>query len=180
MEKTENAHDKAVRLDALKKSSQKLTELKSTIVDLKEQLRDFLISATIKHVSAANVVKGVNYLTEQIRSASKDLRKARLAHNELYFGLGGEKGAKNIRELIDTFNVAVGPGDEQLADVFLTGGHKDEEVDVDIIGYLDHDEVRSLINAMMDWLTKDSGQKMFECRVKINNGDLFITPSKES
>ena len=180
MEKTENAQVKAVRLDALKKSSQKLTELKSTIVDLKEQLRDFLISATIKHVSAANVVKGVNYLTEQIRAASKRLRMERLDHNELYFGLGGEKGAKNIRELIDPFNVAVGPERQQLADVFLSSSQKDEAVDVDLIGYLDHDEVRSLINAMMDWLTKDSGQKMFECRVKINNGDLFITPSKES
>lgn len=168
MEKTENANVKAI--DALKKSSQKLTELKSTIVDLKEQLRDFLISATIKHVSAANVIKGVNYLTEQIRAASKSLRKERLAHNELYFGLGGEKGAENIRELIGPFNVAVGPAVEK----------KDEEVDVDIIGYLDRYEVVCLINAMMDWLTKDSGQKMFECRVKINNGDLFITLSKES
>ena len=90
-----------------------------------------------------------------IRKTSKNLREARGELNELYFELGGEKGAKDLKCLVQKINIEKTVEPTILTPIFVPKEETQESSapTVKVIGYLSVKEVRTLMETMLKFLS---------------------------
>ena len=144
------------KLTQLKAQIAVVRDFKTTFLGHKAKLHALLRRPTYEHVSGNTLIRETTRLLAMIRKASKNLREARGKLNQLYFELGGEKGAKDLKCLTQKLDTEKAPEPTILTPIFVPQEETQESSapTVKVIGYLSVKEVRALMETMLKFLTE--------------------------
>lgn len=129
------------KLTQLKAQIAVVRDFKTALLCHKAKLHELLRRQTYEHVSGNTLIRETTRLLAMIRIASKNLREARGKLNQLYFELGGEKGAKDLKRLIQKLDTEKAPEPTILTPI------------VKVTGYLGVKEVHTLIETILKFLS---------------------------
>lgn len=144
------------KLTQLKAQIGVVRDFKTTFLGHKAKLHALLRRPTYEHVSGNTLIRETTRLLAMIRKASKNLRESRGKLNQLYFELGGEKGAKDLKCLTQKLDTEKAPEPTILTPIFVPKEESEESSapTVKVIGYLSVKEVRALMETMLKFLTE--------------------------
>lgn len=143
------------KLTKLKAQIAVVRDFKTTFLGHKAKLHALLRRPSYEHVSGNTLVRETTRLLAMIRKASKNLREARGKLNELYFELGGEKGAKDLKCLVQKINIEKTVEPTILTPIFVPKEETEapSAPTVKVTGYLSVQEVRTLMESMLKFLS---------------------------
>ena len=143
------------KLTQLKAQIATVRDFKTTFLGHKAKLHALLRRPTYEHVSGNTLVRETTRLLSMIRKTSKNLREARGKLNQLYFELGGEKGAKDLKCLVQKINIEKTVEPTILTPIFVPKEETEQSSGpiVKVTGYLTVKEVRTLMETMLKFLT---------------------------
>ena len=143
------------KLTQLKAQIATVRDFKTTFLGHKAKLHALLRRPTYEHVSGNTLVRETTRLLALIRKTSKNLREARGELNKLYFELGGEKGAKDLKCLVQKLESEKFVEPTILTPILVPKEETEESSapTVKVIGYLSVKEVRTLMETMLKFLT---------------------------
>ena len=162
------------KLTQLKAQIGVVRDFKTTFLGHKAKLHALLRRPTYEHVSGNTLIRETTRLLAMIRKASKNLREARCKLNQLYFELGGEKGAKDLKCLTQKLDTEKDPEPTILTPIFVPSEETQETQDtsgpiVKVTGYLSVKEVRTLMETMLKFLTeRESDSEKFGLEITGN------------
>lgn len=144
------------KLAQLKAQIGVVRDFKTTFLGQKAKLNALLRRPTYEHVSGNTLIRETTRLLAMIRKASKNLREARGKLNQLYFELGGEKCAKDLKCLTQKLDTEKAPESTILTPIFVPKEETEESSapTVKVIGYLSVKAVRALMETMLKFLTE--------------------------
>lgn len=143
------------KLTQLKAQISVVRDFKTTFIKHKAELHKLLWRPSYEHVSGNTLIRETTRLLSMIRKASKNLREARGKLNQLYFELGGEKGAKDLKCLTQKINIEKTVEPTILTPIFVPKEETEQSSGpiVKVSGYLTVKEVRTLMESMLKFLT---------------------------
>lgn len=143
------------KLTQLKAQIAVVRDFKTTFIKHKAELHKLLWRPSYEHVSGNTLIRETTRLLAMIRNASKNLREARGKLNQLYFELGGEKGAKDLKCLVQKLDIEKVVEPTILTPILVPKEETEESSGpiVKVTGYLTVKEVRSLMETMLKFLT---------------------------
>lgn len=143
------------KLTQLKAQIAVVRDFKTTFIKHKSELHKLLWRPSYEHVSGNTLVRETTRLLALIRKSSKCLREARGKLNQLYFELGGEKGAKDLKCLTQKINIEKTVEPTILTPIFVPKEETEQSSGpiVKVSGYLTVKEVRTLMESMLKFLT---------------------------
>lgn len=159
------------KLTQLKAQIAVVRDFKTTFLGHKAKLHALLRRPTYEHVSGNTLIRETTRLLAMIRKASKNLREARGKLNQLYFELGGEKGAKDLKCLTQKLDTENAPEPTILTPIFVPKEETEETSGpiVKVTGYLTVKEVRTLMETMLKFLTeRESDSEKFGLEITGN------------
>lgn len=143
------------KLTQLKAQIAVVRDFKTTFIANKSKLHKLLWRPSYEHVSGNTLIRETTRLLGMIRKASKNLREARGKLNQLYFELGGEKGAKDLKCLVQKLESEKFVEPTILTPIFVPKEETEEPSapTVKVTGYLSVKEVRTLMESMLKFLS---------------------------
>ena len=159
------------KLTQLKAQIAVVRDFKTTFLSNKAKLHALLRRPSYEHVSGNTIIRETTRLLAMIRKTSKNLRQARGKLNDLYFELGGEKGAKDLKCLIQKLESEKFVEPTILTPIFVPKEETEEPSapTVKVIGYLSVKEVRTLMETMLKFLSdRTSDSEKFSLEITGN------------